>query len=369
MPPISVMIKPASGMCNMKCDYCFYCDETRKRALESYGFMSGQTLKNIIRKTMLGAEGAVSYTFQGGEPTLRGIEFFEKAIEYEKQYNKKGIRVYNALQTNGYQMNDAWCEFFKDNNFLIGLSVDGTQEIHDTYRHGKNGEPTFEKILDTIKLMDKHGVDYNILTVVNQKVASNIGGIYQFYKEQGWHYQQYIACLDPLGEAHGQNEYALDPEQYGNFLIELFDLWYRDWKRGIQPYIRQFENYVGILLGYQPEACGQCGACGIQNVVEADGSVYPCDFYMLDDYKLGNFNESRLDDINKRRSEIGFIERSLQLKEECKTCRYYKICRGGCQRNRDLDEASGLYENYFCKSYEMFFDKCLERLMEIAGSL
>ena len=132
MPPISVLMKPSSGMCNMKCDYCFYCDETQKRIQESYGFMSEQTLKNVIRKTMLRAEGAVSYAFQGGEPTLRGIDFFEKVVEFEKQYNKHGIRVNNALQTNGYLINEAWCEFFQKNHFLIGLSVDGTKEIHDS---------------------------------------------------------------------------------------------------------------------------------------------------------------------------------------------------------------------------------------------
>ena len=230
MPPISVLMKPSSGMCNMKCDYCFYCDETQKRIQESYGFMSEQTLKNVVRKTMLRAEGAVSYAFQGGEPTLRGLEFFEKVVAFEKQYNKNGIRVNNALQTNGYLIDEAWCRFFKENHFLVGLSVDGTKEIHDTYRHSKNGGPTFDRVCHAAELMDTYGVEYNILTVVNQKVASEIAKIYEFYKKQGWHYQQYIACLDPLEEAHGENEYALEPKQYGRFLIELFELWYADWK-------------------------------------------------------------------------------------------------------------------------------------------
>ena len=249
MPPISVLMKPSSGMCNMKCDYCFYCDETQKRIQESYGFMSEQTLKNVIRKTMLRAEGAVSYAFQGGEPTLRGIDFFEKVVEFEKQYNKHGIRVNNALQTNGYLINEAWCEFFQKNHFLIGLSVDGTKEIHDSYRHTKDG------------------------------------------------------------------------------------------------------------------------TCGVQNVVEADGSVYPCDFYMLDDYKLGNFNENRLDEIDTKRTEIGFVERSLLLDEECKVCEYFHICHGGCQRNRDLNELTGKYQNYFCESYKMFFAACLPRMKETVKTL
>ena len=370
MPAISVMIKPSSGMCNMSCDYCFYRDETQKRSQESYGFMSEKTLKNVIRKTMLRAEGMISYAFQGGEPTLRGLAFFQKVVEYQNQYNKNKIQVHNALQTNGLLIDEDWCRFLKENHFLVGVSLDGTKEIHDTYRHTrKEGGPTFDLVCSAIRLMESYGVDFNILTVVNQAAAENIQEIYSFYRQKKWNYQQYIACLDPLDEPHGQNEYSLPPEQYGQFLIRLFRLWYKDWKKGRQPYIRQFENYIGILLGHFPEACDQRGTCSIQNVVEADGSVYPCDFYMLNDYCLGNFNENRLDEIDARRKEIGFLERSLKLDPDCKHCAYYRLCRGGCQRNRDWAPEIQAYQNYFCQSYRMFFDACLNEMEEIARSL
>ena len=370
MPAISVMIKPSSGMCNMSCDYCFYRDETQKRSQESYGFMSEKTLKNVIRKTMLRAEGMISYAFQGGEPTLRGLAFFQKVVEYQNQYNKNKIQVHNALQTNGLLIDEDWCRFLKENHFLVGVSLDGTKEIHDTYRHTrKEGGPTFDLVCSAIRLMESYGVDFNILTVVNQAAAENIQEIYSFYRQKKWNYQQYIACLDPLDEPHGQNEYSLAPEQYGQFLIRLFRLWYKDWKKGRQPYIRQFENYIGILLGHFPEACDQRGTCSIQNVVEADGSVYPCDFYMLNDYCLGNFNENRLDEIDARRKEIGFLERSLKLDPDCKHCAYYRLCRGGCQRNRDWAPEIQAYQNYFCQSYRMFFDACLNEIEEIARSL
>lgn len=370
MPAISVMLKPSSGMCNMSCDYCFYRDETQKRSQESYGFMSEKTLKNVIRKTMLRAEGMISYAFQGGEPTLRGLDFFEKVVEYQKQYNKNGIQVHNALQTNGLLIDENWCKFLKENQFLVGVSLDGTEEVHDAYRHTRtNGSPTFDLVCNSIRLMESYGVDFNILTVVNQAVAENIQEIYSFYRQKKWNYQQYIACLDPLDEPHGQNGYSLLPEQYGQFLIKLFRLWYKDWKKGRQPYIRQFENYIGILLGHFPEACDQRGVCSIQNVVEADGSVYPCDFYMLNDYRLGNFNENRLDEIDAKRLEIGFLERSLQLDQNCKHCPYYPICRGGCQRNRDFNPEIMAYQNYFCPGYRMFFDACLDQMEEIARSL
>ncbi len=369
MGAVNVLMKPSSGMCNMLCNYCFYCDEAQKRIQESYGFMTEQTLKNIIRKTILPAEGAASYAYQGGEPTLRGIDFYKKAVAFQKQYNKHGIPVNNALQTNGYLIDDEWCEFFKENHFLIGLSVDGIQKTHDAYRHTKKGESTYDRVLYAAELMDKHGVEYNILTVVNQLVAENVQSIYAFYKKRGWRYQQYIACLDPIDEKRGQREYALKPKRYGKFLIELFDLWYEDWERGEQPYIRQFENYIGVLLGCQPEACDQRGCCGIQNVVEADGSVFPCDFYALDEYCLGNFNVDRMEDINARGNEIGFVERSRRLTQECLKCKFHKICRGGCQRNRDLDGATDLYRNYFCESYQMFFGACLDKMDKIVRKI
>ena len=366
MPPISVLIKPASGICNMKCDYCFYCDEAKKRITKSYGFMTERTLKNVIRKTMLHADGMISYVFQGGEPTLRGLEFFEKVIEYQKQYNKNRVYVSNAIQTNGYALNEEWAKFFKENHFLVGFSLDGTKENHDLYRHNTEGEGTYDRILKSINLMDAYGVDYNILTVVTKDTAEHISEIYKEYQTRGWDYQQYIACLDPLGEERGKNPYALTPVQYGSFLIELFQIWYEDWKKKKQPYIRQFDNYIGILMGYQPESCDQRGSCGIQTVVEADGSVYPCDFYMLDEYYLGNLNEHRIEDIERMRKEIEFIERSGKVSEECRKCQYYRICRGGCQRNRERNSYSGEYENYFCSGYKMFFDACLEQLKEIA---
>ena len=336
------------------------------RQTKSYGFMTERTLKNVIRKTMLHADGIISYVFQGGEPTLRGLEFFEKVIEYQKQYNKNRVYVSNAIQTNGYALNEEWAKFFKENHFLVGFSLDGTKENHDLYRHNTEGEGTYDRILKSINLMDAYGVDYNILTVVTKDTAEHISEIYKEYQTRGWDYQQYIACLDPLGEERGKNPYALTPVQYGSFLIELFQLWYEDWKKKKQPYIRQFDNYIGILMGYQPESCDQRGSCGIQTVVEADGSVYPCDFYMLDEYYLGNLNEHRIENIERMRKEIEFIERSEKVSEECRKCQYYRICRGGCQRNRERNSYSGEYENYFCSGYKMFFDACLEQLKEIA---
>lgn len=370
MPPINVLIKPASSLCNLTCDYCFYCDEAEKRENSSYGFMSEETLKNVIRRTILKAEGQITYAFQGGEPTLCGVDFFEKVIKFQNQYNKNNIVVQNAIQTNGYLINDEWCSFLKKNNFLVGLSVDGIPQIHNSLRHERGtGKDTFDQVLSAANLMDKYKVEYNILTVVTADIVDNIAEVYDYYKKRGWNYQQYIACLDPLEEGHNKKDYSLTPEAYGEFLIKLFGLWYEDYKTGDFPYIRQFDNYIGIAAGYRPDACDMLGHCSMQNVIEADGSVYPCDFYVLDNYKLGNFNNDQLEVINNRRSEIKFIERSLNTSNECLKCDYFKMCRGGCFRHRDLNASTGVFDNYFCKSYKVFFENCYETIVLIGEKI
>ena len=370
MQSISVMIKPSSGNCNMRCKYCFYYDEMDKREQSLYGYMSEETLKNVIRKTMLQTERQITYAFQGGEPTLRGLDFFRKVVELEKQYNHNHIQVNNALQTNGYGLDEEWCKFLKENHFLVGVSVDGTQTLHDTYRRSAGAhEPTYDRVTANIALLDKYGVDYNILTVVTEDMTASAKEIYESYQKRGWNFQQYIECLDPLGEAFCKSPYSLTPKSYGVFLTELFELWYRDLQKGKQPYIRRFENYIVILAGYPAEACDQRGECGIQFVVEADGSAYPCDFYMLDEYRLGNFNTDRLPEMNEKRQEIGFIERSHKVAAKCKSCPYYEICRDGCQRSREYLPEEDAYISHFCEGYQYFFAHCLDRMKEIAAGM
>lgn len=369
MPPISVLIKPASGQCNMHCDYCFYCDESVKRQRASYGFMTEETLKNVVRKCVIPAEGACSIVFQGGEPTLCGLPFFQKAVEFARHFNRRGIQINFALQTNGYEITEDWCRFFAQQRFLIGVSVDGTAWIHDRYRHGRDGSPTYERVMETIRMLEKHRVAYNVLTVVTRDAAENAGEIYRSCRSNRWNYLQFITCLDPLDEPRGRRPYSLLPEAYGRFLIELFDLWYADYRRGRAPYIRQFENYVGILLGRTPESCEQRGDCGVQYAVEADGSVYPCDFYVLDQWNLGNFNVNRLEEIDARRMELGFAARSRNHPPECAACRWRPLCRGGCYRSRLTEREGQAGLNYFCPGYQMFFEHAYQKLERIAGEL
>lgn len=368
MPPITVLIKPSSSNCNLRCRYCFYYDVAANREHSSFGFMTEETVSQVIQKALDFAEGECTFAFQGGEPTLIGLEFFKKVIALQQKYNSKQIRINNAIQTNGYHLTEQWAGFFHDNHFLVGLSLDGNKHTHNVNRVNAKGEGTFFDIMDTARLLEQYKVDYNILTVVNSSTAKKAGKIYEFYRKNNFHYLQFIPCLDPIGKVQGGEDYSLNGDDYGIFLKELFDLWFEDLQKGKQPYIRQFENYIAILLGQHPESCDQSGTCNYQFVVESDGEVYPCDFYVLDAYKLGNLNHITFEDIQKNRRDIGFIEYSLTDHEACKPCRYFPVCRGGCRRHREFG-TSGNLPNSFCKAYQTFFEHCLDRMLYIAQVL
>lgn len=359
-----VMIKPASGLCNMACAYCFYCDEASSRAQASYGMMSEETLRDVIRKTIAHADGQITYAFQGGEPSLRGLDFYRKAVELQAHYNRNGVEVQNAFQTNGYTIDAEWCRFFAEHHFLVGLSVDGVRETHDRFRKDPAGRGTYDRALQTAALMDRYGVEYNILTVLHSETAAHIEEIYEDYRRRGWRYQQYILCLDPLEAGHAQ-EYSLSPEAYGRCLTRLFDLWYRDVKRGRAPYIRQFDNYVGILKGFAPESCDMRGRCQAQCIVEADGSVYPCDFYALDPWRLGSYTTDSFRQIAESPVIRTFEARSLEADPKCRECPHAGLCRGGCQRQKD--RVGNDYVNHYCEGYRYFFEHCTERLRELAA--
>lgn len=366
MPPISIMVKPASGACNIRCKYCFYRDVAENRTQECYGMMNFETLENIIRKALAHAEQQCTIVFQGGEPTLAGLDFFRESIRLQKLHNHNGITIFNAIQTNGLVLDDEWAAFLKTNNFLVGLSIDGSKDTHDAFRVDAQGKGTHTRAMRAVALLRRHGVEFNILTVVNSRTARYIDSIYAFFKKNRLTNLQFIPCLDPFGEEQGAEDYSLTDTRYGTFLCTLFDIWYRDFKQGDAVYIRFFENLVGILLGYPPEACGMGGRCTMQYVVEADGSVCPCDFYVLDEYKLGNLNVDEFVHLDEQREQNEFITESLAVFEDCKLCPYFGLCRGGCKRNR-IPQGDGVFgANVFCAAYRRFFAYATPRLQEVA---
>ncbi len=366
MPPLSLLIKPASGNCNLRCKYCFYHDISEHRQTENYGMMKIETLELLVQKAFQHAEHACSFVFQGGEPTLVGLDFFKKLIELEKKYNIKNIQVHNALQTNGMVIDEEWAQFLAQNNFLVGLSLDGPKDIHDAARIDGKNKGTFKQVMHTVQLFEQYKVEYNILFVVNAYVARHVNKVYQFFKKHHFKYLQFIPCLDPLNEKPGGYEYSLTPERYARFLKNLFDMWYDDVVKGNMISIRTFDNYVGMFMGYRPEACGMTGECVCQFVVEADGGIYPCDFYVVDEWYLGNIAETELSEIGACDTAKKFIEVSRHVDPKCKECKWFKICRGGCRRMREPFENGKPVLNYYCPSFMAFFDHAAQRMQQLA---
>ena len=365
MPPITVLIKPASSNCNLRCSYCFYHDEAKHRNTKSFGFMREETIEAIIEKFLSHAEGSCTFGFQGGEPTLAGQDFFRQVVELQKKHNKNHLKVYNALQTNGTLIDDAWASFFTAHDVLVGVSLDGHEGLHNLYRRDAQGDQTFSRVMKGIEALKRNKTELNILTVVTAQTAKHIREVYAFFMRQGLVYQQYIPCLEPIGESDGTRKYALTPMLYTKFLKDLFDVWYLDRVEGKFVYNRYFENLAAILLGRHAESCDMKGICSIQYAIEADGSVFPCDFYMLDEYCIGNINTDSMDEIDRNRNSIGFVQQSAILPEVCKKCRWLRICRGGCRRNRVITGADDSGLNHFCESYQEFFPYMLPRMQEL----
>ena len=358
---LDILIKPVSGKCNMRCSYCFYADEMKKRENADRGIMDTETAACIIKKAFSYGAQSLSIAFQGGEPALAGLDFYRFFVEKVREYSNAGSKVSFAFQTNGLLIDDEWAEFFRENGFLVGLSVDGSADIHNINRKDAAGKGTHSSVMKAAAVLKKHEVPFNVLTVVNAKVARSPQTVYSFFMKNGLLYQQYIPCLDPIFEKRGGKDYSLTSELYGDFLIRLFKLWYNDRKEGKFVYISNFEDAAGILLGEKPAGCGRLGVCSNQNVVEADGSVYPCDFYALDDYCLGNIREAEFEDFDEKRK--AFISQSRSGLDKCKECSVGFVCRGGCRRNRETP--GGIGENYFCGAYKKFYEYALPRLEEL----
>lgn len=368
MPPLSIMIKPASSGCNLRCAYCFYADEAQSRSVPNYGLMDGDTARTLIEKAIPQAEGSVSFLFQGGEPTLAGLDFFRRFTAMAEERRPGRLTIRYAIQTNGTLLDEAWCRFLAENRFLVGLSLDGNRDCHDRFRRDGAGKGSFDRVLRAARMLDKAGAEYNVLAVVTGHLARHIQSVFGFFCRNGFRYQQYIPCLDPLEGERGGADWSLTPERYEAFLKTLFDLWYRELEQGRYWSVRYFDNLIRMLWGLPPEQCSLVGRCGVQYLIEADGSAYPCDFYGLDAYRLGNVRTDSWEDLDRVRERLGFVERSLALPEACGECRWYPLCRNGCRRDRlEAGEAPGL--NYYCRAYAGFFGYALPRLRRAAGML
>ena len=303
----------------MACTYCFYNDEGENRTTKSYGMMSTSTAHALIDKALHDGSDSASFGFQGGEPTLAGLDFLSDFVSYARS-KAEARRIHFSLQTNGYAIDRKWAALFREHGFLIGLSLDGSKRYHDEYRLDKSGEGTYNRVFNNAKMLQREGVDFNILVTTTRQIARNVDELYDFFKRNGFRYLQFTPCIDPIASQRGSLDYSLTTETFSSFLIRLFRLYHRDWKRGQYTSIRYFDNLVSMMAGYRPEQCGLFGFCPKNYVFEADGSAYPCDFYVLDGYRLGNIIEDGFDDFDARSSEIGFSEKSAEADAECRSC-------------------------------------------------
>lgn len=362
MPAISVLIKPASSACNMNCSYCFYKDVAKNRKNGFEGMLSIENAEKIVKSAMEFAQGSCSFMFQGGEPTLAGLDFFREFVRLEKKYAKKGVRVFNALQTNGYDLDEEWADFFVKNGFLIGLSLDGPAPLHDFYRTDNSGEETFKRVIRTAEIFKRKGVEFNILSVVTAQGARSIEKTYNFFKKQGFKWLQFIPCLEPLGESRENESQCMSVKAYADYLIRIFDLWFDDLQKGNYISIRHIDNWLSVLLTGRAENCGMNGRCSIQFVVEGDGGVYPCDFYVLDEYRMGTVGEQSFAELANSTAARSFVEASFGVPDECGKCEFYPLCRNGCRRDRETPAS----KNYYCSAYKEFFEKRGARLKQAA---
>ena len=363
------LIKPASGLCNMRCSYCFYADVSDSREVKDRGMMSVETAECLIKKAFSEVTGFCSFAFQGGEPMLAGLPFFAEFAALVKKHNTKNIPVSYALQTNGLLMDEKWADFFRENGFLIGLSIDAGKEIHDSLRLDASQKGTHRKCMEAVRILKRKKVEFNILSVITRQLAREPKAVWQFFKKEKFGFLQCIPCLDGLGETRGGNMYSLDAALYGSFLCDIFDLWYEDFVRGNYISVRNFDNYIRMLLGALPENCAMSGECKAYALIEADGTVYPCDFYALDEYCLGNIKEKSLEEMLRGEKARAFVRPSKQKPPECEACWAFFLCRGGCRRDREPMVGKELSRNYYCDAYKRFFHHALPRMREVARTV
>ena len=363
MKYFSMLIKPASSLCNMRCTYCFYEDVSSKRSVSNHGIMSLDTMEKLIVKTlyMFDEEVMITYAFQGGEPTLAGLEYFEKFTELVNLRKKAFHHVTYCLQTNGLLIDDKWCEFFKRNKFLIGVSLDGFERNHDAVRRDQKQNGTYRRILENINKLQQAGVEFNILTVLTSFLSRHAKELFEFYREHNFRYIQLIPCLPELDGK--ESSFSLKPEEFFGFYDEFFKLWYGEWKKGNGISVAYFDNLIPMFRGIPPQQCGYLGFCRNQFITESDGSVYPCDFYVLDKYCLGNITRDSMEKIVLSRVQKMFIHEKRTISDRCVDCKFEGICHGQCKR------MSVCYYNKDYCGLQEFMTKNEQAILEIAASL
>lgn len=373
--PFHLMAKPTGAICNLDCDYCYFLSKEMLYSGSRFR-MARATLETYVRQYMDAQPTQdVTFAWQGGEPTLMGLEFFELVVRLQREHARPGQRVFNTLQTNGTKLDDAWCRFLRRNDVLVGISIDGPKDLHDVYRVDKGGSGSFDRVMDGLALLRKHGVEFNVLTTVHRANEAYPLEVYRFLRDEiGARFVQFIPIVERDNETGFQEgdrvtDRSVTPRGYGTFLTTIFDEWVqRDVGR---VFVQMFDETLAKYTGHGGSLCVFQETCGSALALEHNGDVYSCDHFVEPDHHLGNLNELPLCTMVESAQQAAFGQAKLDtLHEKCRSCDVRWLCHGGCPKDRIVD-TGGADErlNYLCEGYESYFTHTEDAMRFMANEL
>ncbi len=360
----NMMFKPVGSVCNLNCSYCYYLD--KKKMFADNSVMSMDLLEKIIKEYIrINNNEQIVFDWHGGEPLLLGLDYFKKIVELQNVYKGKK-RVFNTIQTNATLMNGDFAKFFRDNEFLVGVSIDGPQDIHDNYRKDKDEHPTFIKVMRGIELLHRYSVDFNTLTTISKAGEGRGLDVYHFLKNIGSHYMQFMPVLEhinplndnivsPVDEKSELTLWSVNPLEYGKFMCDIFDYWI---KHDVGSYfVNLFDSTLANYCGVNPGTCVYSETCGLNAVVEHNGDVFPCDHFVYERFKMGNLNDSSLEKLMSSDMITNFgIDKRNSLPSQCVKCKYFFACHGECPKHRFSKTKTGEYSlNSLCEGLFYFY--------------
>lgn len=366
MQPFTLLIKPSGSDCNMDCKYCFY----KCRAPEigqGRQRMTDEVLERLIEDYMKLRFPVAGFSWQGGEPTLMGLDFYKTAVQLQKKHGALGQQVSNALQTNAILLDEKWCKFLHEYRFLVGISIDGPKEFHDYYRIDHSGSGTYDKVARAIQTCKEYKVEFNILTLLNDKNADHPDELFDFFIENGIKYLQFIPCVETDPATGKIADFSVTPQQYGEFLCRIFDRWYDYGPQNLS--IRDFDSILSYCISGRHTICTFEKQCSQYIVIEHTGDCFPCDFFVDPKWRLGNIFETPIEKLAASDKKRAFARAKRNLCNKCLLCRHLALCRGGCMKDKAGLDRNWLRESYFCQSYKRFFDYTMPRFMQLAAAI
>jgi len=365
--PFTLLIKPSGSDCNLDCTYCFYKHRPAQIG-QGRQRMSYQVLERLIKDYMSLRFPLAGFAWQGGEPTLMGVDFFEKAVELQNKYGSPGQHVGNSLQTNAVLLDDTWCRFLHGSHFLVGISIDGPKRFHDYYRLDHAGNGTFDRVMRAIERCRQYDVEFNTLTLLNKVNVEHPDELFDFLVGLGTRYLQFIPCVETDPTTGQVADFSITPEQFGRFLCRLFDRWYEYGPDKLS--IRDFDSILSYYLTGRHTICTFDKRCSQYIVVEHTGDCFTCDFFVEPQWYLGNIFETPIEKLAAGSKKRQFARTKQNLSSKCLACRHLPICRGGCVKDRIPSGKGGFgSESYFCEAYKRFFDYTVPRFMQIAADI